>query len=267
MTIMIQDVYRNSPWKMLVAVVLLNRAKGTKVREMLPQFFVNWKRPPDLAHADHDRLVKFLEPLGFQEKRATVLKDMSANFLQTGNVSELVSMTKGLGDYAIESVEVFLKRNAEFDAQDKEVKPYLERAKSQDEFVDRARTTLSISGERNKDVVELFDWRYAFDQNLFTVPTDHKVSKSHAKSLRQLHDVPNALVHGDQHRWGEDTSEQFRIALRGGTLRFSVWQCDRKISELANDCDAYARAVCKICESMPAVDNYVVNVFVGRLYN
>lgn len=99
---LIQEEYRESPWKMLVACMMLNRTTGKQVRPVLEELFSRWPNKEALAAADDCELRNVIAPCGMQAKRSIFLRKMSALY---GKVP--VQNLPGVGKYATDSWKLF----------------------------------------------------------------------------------------------------------------------------------------------------------------
>ncbi|KAI0773661.1 DNA glycosylase [Fomes fomentarius] len=157
--ILIQEYLASSPWKLLIAVTLLNKTAG---KQSIPVFFEimdQWTTPEELAQAPLSILFEMLRDLGFGEKRSQRLVDISQVFLLDPPVAERprpsrgsttalfftgdgavksktvpypptpVSHIPGCGPYALDSYRIFCNGGEEWKAvrpTDKELIKYLQ---------------------------------------------------------------------------------------------------------------------------------------------
>ncbi|KAI0687938.1 DNA glycosylase [Cerioporus squamosus] len=159
--ILIQDYVSHSPWKVLVAVTLLNKTAGKKSIPVFFQITDKWPTPHDLAQAPLYELYELLKDLGFGQKRSQRLLDISRSFLldppdptrprpSRGYTTVLslsaphanpahvrkvrypptpVSHLPGSGPYALDSYRIFCSPDAEWKSvrpTDKELTKYLQ---------------------------------------------------------------------------------------------------------------------------------------------
>ncbi|WP_040313064.1 endonuclease III [Gleimia coleocanis] len=68
--------YRN-PFELLVATVLSAQTTDVRVNTVTPQLFAKYPTPFEMANADHADLASITRVLGFQNKRATQLQELS----------------------------------------------------------------------------------------------------------------------------------------------------------------------------------------------
>lgn len=121
---MLQEIFRNDPWKLLVCCILLNRTTRTqvdKVREILFDMY------PDvfaMADANEYVLAGILRPLGFYNRRAKSLIRFSNDWLSKDWTSPLE--LHGIGLYGDESYRMFVLNEEILNPNDKELQKYLE---------------------------------------------------------------------------------------------------------------------------------------------
>ncbi|KAI0687340.1 DNA glycosylase [Earliella scabrosa] len=79
--VLIQEHVANSPWRLLIAVTLLNKTAGTQSIPVFFEIMDLWPTAGDLAQAPMSRLFELLKDLGFGEKRSQRLIDISQTYL------------------------------------------------------------------------------------------------------------------------------------------------------------------------------------------
>ncbi|KAI0816051.1 DNA glycosylase [Trametes gibbosa] len=153
--ILIQEHVAADPWKVLVAVTLLNKTAG---KHAIPVFFEivdRWPTPAALADAPRSLLQELVQHLGLGEMRTSRLIDISQTYLADPPTSDRsrrsrgklllpnadgehmqrshypptpVSHFPGCGPYALDSYRVFCSGNDEWKSvrpRDKELARYL----------------------------------------------------------------------------------------------------------------------------------------------
>lgn len=121
-TKMIQEIFIDEPWKMLIGCILLNRTSHIQVREVIWKLFERWPTPEDLCKADEKKLVEMLRPLGFYNRRArTLLLFTKSWLLFEGDLESLY----GIGKYAKDSWEIFINKRMDVKTEDKVLLQYL----------------------------------------------------------------------------------------------------------------------------------------------
>ena len=103
---LIQEDLWPDKWKMLVSCVLLNRTARKQVERILPQLFALCPTPNDMAQCDPALLASVISPLGFKNRRAVTLINLSKNFLMPNwtHASEL----PGIGEYGSAVWDIFV---------------------------------------------------------------------------------------------------------------------------------------------------------------
>ena len=120
---LLQEIYKDDPWKMLVCCILLNLTHRRQVDKVRVKLFDRYPTPIHMAFSDEEELSTMLTPLGFYNKRAITLKRMSLEYLRGFNdVGDLY----GVGKYAEDSWEIFQNENYKIEPEDKVLKKYLD---------------------------------------------------------------------------------------------------------------------------------------------
>ncbi len=119
---LLQEIYQDDPWKMLVCCILLNLTKRTQVDGIRDELFKLYPTPHKMKDADVDKLSKLLQPLGLYNRRAQSLKRFSEEWIEGfKSVDELY----GIGQYAKDSWEIFQNNNIDITSTDKVLTKYL----------------------------------------------------------------------------------------------------------------------------------------------
>lgn len=131
---LMQEEFRNEPWKLLVGCILLNQVSAKVARPIWQEFFKKYPTPEALhaapsASALADMTVLF-RPLGFQNRRSVRVLCMTGDFLKWDGDDPL--SLYGVGKYAADSYNMFVKGYLVEDAKDKELRNYLDWAKGRD---------------------------------------------------------------------------------------------------------------------------------------
>lgn len=130
---LIQEELRDEPWKLLVAVILLNQTSAKQARPVWEEFFGKYSTPDILLSsgdfsADGD-IVSLFRPLGFQNRRAERILLMTLDFT-VWNGSDPLDLY-GIGKYGADSYNMFVKGVIVEDVEDKELRNYVRWAKEQ----------------------------------------------------------------------------------------------------------------------------------------
>jgi len=108
---LIQEKLRHEPWKMLVAVIFLNKTNAKVALPLLGQLFERWPTPEaisqststslsiSLMSANVQELSTFLYPIGLYNTRARRLIDFSIMWLSNPPRPDVLTMRKGLPRY------------------------------------------------------------------------------------------------------------------------------------------------------------------------
>ena len=119
---LLQEVYQDDAWKMLVCCILLNLTKRTQVDIIRDELFKLYPTPNKMKNANQSELSKLLQPLGLYNRRAKSLKRFSEDWVKGFNsVDELY----GIGQYAKDSWEIFQNNNRNVNPTDKVLMEYL----------------------------------------------------------------------------------------------------------------------------------------------
>ena len=119
---LLQEVYLNDPWKMLVCCMLLNLTNRKQVDTIREELFTKYPTPKDMMMAEHLDLVDIIKPLGLYNTRAQRLIKMSEGYV---NGFKSVDELYGVGQYAKDSWEIFQNNNLNVKPNDKVLQEYL----------------------------------------------------------------------------------------------------------------------------------------------
>ena len=61
---LLQEIYQDDPWKMLVCCILLNLTKRQQVDEVRHELFTKYPTEYEMMEANEDELANILQPLG-----------------------------------------------------------------------------------------------------------------------------------------------------------------------------------------------------------
>jgi|TARA_R100000027_G_scaffold13516_1_gene9686 methyl-CpG-binding domain protein 4 len=119
---LLQEIYQDDTWKMLVCCMLLNQTNRKQVDTVREELFKTYPTPKDMMKAEHSDLVDIIKPLGLYNTRATRLIKMSEGYVNGFNdVTELY----GIGQYALDSWEIFQNENYDVKPTDLVLQEYL----------------------------------------------------------------------------------------------------------------------------------------------
>ncbi|KAH9953638.1 DNA glycosylase [Russula dissimulans] len=117
--ILIQECVADDPWKLLVAVMLLNKTAGRVAVPIFWTLIERWPTPESLAKADLIELENCIRCLGLQSTRAKRLIALSAAYLGQHDKPErpkskcrrdpstTISHLPGSGPYALDSYRIY----------------------------------------------------------------------------------------------------------------------------------------------------------------
>lgn len=134
---LMQERLRRRPWSLLVGCLLYNKVRGRHAWPYLAALLRKWPAPEAVVfHNDDDPkglladLEDLLRPLGLQRRRAKLVVALALAFrgldTETCDVLEL----PGCGRYAAESFEIFHRGRLVPRPQDKELRRYVNWARS-----------------------------------------------------------------------------------------------------------------------------------------
>lgn len=79
---LIQEAVCHDPWKVLLAVRLLNVTTGRMAIPVFWKIMHRWSTPQDLVDAPLDELIELIRPLGLYNKRAKWFKEISRCYIE-----------------------------------------------------------------------------------------------------------------------------------------------------------------------------------------
>jgi endonuclease III len=136
--LLLQEIYADDPWKLLVCCMLLNQTNRRAVDRLIEDgFFRRYPYPTAMSQSPVELLVEKLRPLGLQNTRARKLQTFSRGWTialrssrENGErwpTAGVVAGLAGVGPYALDSYRFFvLGDTSRFESGDKELKRWLE---------------------------------------------------------------------------------------------------------------------------------------------
>lgn len=106
---LLQELYRENPWKMLVCCLFLNQTTRKQVDKIREEFFLRYPSPQHLLKTEDEEIEDLIKSLGFKRVRTQRLKRFSLEFISK-EWKEPIEL-HGIGKYAQESWEIFQKLN------------------------------------------------------------------------------------------------------------------------------------------------------------
>jgi methyl-CpG-binding domain protein 4 len=126
----IQQEFQHDPWKMLVGCIMLNQTSNKNVRQVIYTFFDRWPTPQSVVNANPDDIREHIRPLGFYNVRTSRIQRFSLEYIEKRFIR--ASELHGIGKYADDSYEIFIKGNLNVNPTDKILIRYLN-----GEFIDQ----------------------------------------------------------------------------------------------------------------------------------
>lgn len=127
--VIIQETLKKEPWKLLCACILLNQTNRKQVDQIIDKLFERFGFPTAMAMGNENEIAAIIKPCGMQHKKARYLKKFSWQFwhMEWTEPSQLY----GIGKYAEDSYEIFVRRNLDVEPDDKELKKFIKRKRSE----------------------------------------------------------------------------------------------------------------------------------------
>jgi methyl-CpG-binding domain protein 4 len=119
----IQQEFQHNPFQMLIGCIMLNQTSNRHVRKVIYTFFERWPDPQSILDADPDEIREHIRSLGFYNTRTNRIIRFSRDYLTKTFVR--ASELYGIGKYADDSYEIFIKGNTSVDPTDKILRKYL----------------------------------------------------------------------------------------------------------------------------------------------
>ncbi len=119
---LLQEIYQDRPWHMMVCCILLNLTKREQVDSIRHDLFHFYPTPQDMAKCDEKILSILLQPLGLYNRRAHTLKRFSQDYINGfTNIRECY----GVGQYGEDSWNTFQLMTPTNHSQDKVLDMYI----------------------------------------------------------------------------------------------------------------------------------------------
>ena len=115
---------------MLIGCIMLNQTSNKNVRQVIYTFFERWPNPQSVLSANPDDIREHIRPLGFYNRRTNTILRFSREYIEKpfNHAYEL----HGIGKYANDSYEIFIRGNTNVNPTDKILIRYLN-----GEFIDQ----------------------------------------------------------------------------------------------------------------------------------
>ncbi len=119
----LQATLGEDPWKVMLAAMLLCRARRAQAEPVLKELLVRWPDAASLARSDTSELEAVVRPCGLHRSRARQMQRCAS--LWHSEAWEFLSDLPGVGDYVNDSVAVFCFGCKELECSDHVLKEYL----------------------------------------------------------------------------------------------------------------------------------------------
>jgi methyl-CpG-binding domain protein 4 len=121
---LLQEIYIEDPWKMMVCCMMLNQTTRRQVDVIREEFFNKWSTPEEMMGADESEVAKLLYSLGFYNRRARSLMRMSQDW-QEKDWRRPIEL-HGIGKYAQDSWDIFVEGKLPNKVEDHVLTKYVE---------------------------------------------------------------------------------------------------------------------------------------------
>jgi len=120
---LLQEIYIRDPWRILVCCMLLNQTKRKQVDGIREELFRRWPDALEMGSADLSELATLIKPLGFQNRRSRSLVKFSQDWTDRDWTSP--RELHGIGQYALDSWEIFVEGKMKENPSDHILKNYV----------------------------------------------------------------------------------------------------------------------------------------------
>jgi methyl-CpG-binding domain protein 4 len=107
---LIQEILKDNPWKMLIGCMMMNQTKAKQVRQVIFEFFEEYPDEQSVLDADEKEMLEFLRPLGLYNRRTKNIKNFTYDWVRDKRKKD-VSKLRGIGKYGLDSYEIFVRGN------------------------------------------------------------------------------------------------------------------------------------------------------------
>lgn len=118
----IQEKYKNDPWKVLICCILLNQTTNHQVRDVIESFFDKWPDNKSICDESIDEISYHIRSTGFQNIKAKRIVSLSKEW--DPSIKD-PSGLPGVGKYAMEAWKIFIENRFDFIPTDKKLRIYL----------------------------------------------------------------------------------------------------------------------------------------------
>lgn len=125
--LLLQEIYREDQWKMLICCIFLNCTKRAQVDEVRDKFFAKYPDAKSAELADPNEMAEMIASLGFKNRRTRTIQRFSTDWLDRKTFS--IDGLYGIGKYASDSWQIFQLGNLDVEPTDGVLLKYLGWAK------------------------------------------------------------------------------------------------------------------------------------------
>jgi len=138
---LIQEEYKEDPWKVLVCCILLNQTHNRQVRPLIRDFFKRWPDSRSVIKEDTLVIRDHIRSTGFQNIKAKRIQDFSKAW-DLGIRDPM--LLPGVGKYGRDAWRIFIKKEYDFLPDDKKLRLHLEYISGEKpHYVPSIRTSIS----------------------------------------------------------------------------------------------------------------------------
>lgn len=123
----LQEVYKYSPWRMLICCIALNQSSGLQVKPIVKKLFDKYPTPLAMIGANREEMADILKPTGLQNVKAERIQNFVNDYFNKKWKRPIE--LRGIGQYGQDSWDIFIKKNHKIKPTDKVLISYLERRK------------------------------------------------------------------------------------------------------------------------------------------
>lgn len=124
---LIQEDYRGDPWRICLISILLNVSNGARSRPVICEFFARYPTPTSVSDAPEQELEQLFRITGLAKKKTERVKILSRRMMHEWSSVEDLPY---LGSYGRDNFKIFVEGELVDEPSDKELKKYVEWAKS-----------------------------------------------------------------------------------------------------------------------------------------
>jgi methyl-CpG-binding domain protein 4 len=121
---LLQEIYSPDEWRIFVCCMMLNQTTRRQVDRVRGRFFKLWPDAKSACNADVDHMSYVIQSLGLSNRRSSSIIKMSHDYLMK-DWKEPIELY-GLGKYAQDSYDIFIRGVFVENPTDKFLKKYLD---------------------------------------------------------------------------------------------------------------------------------------------